>query len=560
MIKKKGCIVLLAFCFICTQTSFAKVLNDDIYLQKDEEINYVIKKPNQTNINIEENTYRFIIKKYSIINNSNNNFKIVHESELYNQDDFNLLMSLKKNSFVMSDDTFMYSVCSIVFPPLIVAAIPLLIKDAAKTPFKAAKNRKEKNQQKLFKQSLIGSFIPANSEKVIFTLQNPNKPLIPYKLTVQNTVSKKEYTLTEPEKSLKYSEKQDYADKSIIKEQDNPENTSLPKIITKEISIYPVTSTQSHNSKFPSLRQSGNIIYLNKDTVFIAGGKHKYSRETNLNNSNLTDLFNLTYGFRYGAPPQLNSEKINPGLFLLPNNNVLIYGGSNDKSTEIFDVKKTKITPGPSLETDLDNTNSFAFLDKQNNLIIGKTNNNFVEKYNTRTNTIEKINNVNTGAFIAGEDYNYIYFADYNQLSRLNKANLQYEVYSHNIYYPKTNIISTLRLSNGTTLIAEKDEKNLISVYEYNQTNSEKYYWIKNIGTEIQFIHSANYKKGFILAGNYNAILYYLDTENKIANSIASTNFSLKNGRLALAYSSDNSITAIDSNCFYLFLIYINYN
>ncbi len=561
MILKKILIIFLIFCLSVTNYFPAFALNesmninDGIFLQKDEEINYVIRKLNQNAVNKTEKTYHFIIKKYTVINNTNHNFKVVKENELYNQDDYNLLMSLKKNSFRMSDDTFFYSVMSMFFPPLLVAAIPYLIVDTVKTPFKAVKNKKEKRQQKQYKQSLIGAVIPPKCERIIFTLQNPDKPLIEYELTVQNTLTGETFILKEPEKAIKYSEKQDYADKSSESGY-TPEQRYFNDINTKEISIYTLTA-QFPKSKFSSLRQNGNIIYLNKDTVFIAGGRQKYSNKNSYNYSNLTDLYNLTYGYRYGAPPELISERINPCLFLLPDQNVLIYGGNKDKTTEIFDIKKMKIFQGPNLQADLNKTNSFSFLDRENNLIIGKTNNNFVEKYNTKNNTVEKINNISTGAFVSGEDEDYIYFADYNELSRLNKNNLQYEIYSKNINFPKTNIIGALRLKNGTVLIAEKNENNSISVYEFNQTVTQKYYWAKNIGELIQFIHSADYTKGFILAGKYNAILFYLDDKNRNANSITSTSFSLQDGQLSLAYSDDRSITAIDSNSLYLFSIYI---
>ncbi len=561
MILKRFTALFLIFCFNLLNCSLAfddsKSLNPngDLFLQKDEEINYIVKKLNPNNVNYTEKTYHFIIKKYTLFNNTNNNFKVVQENELYNQDDYNLLLSLKKNSFRMSEDTFFYSVMSVFFPPLLIAAVPFLIVDTVKTPFKAVKNRKEKKQQRQYKQTLIGAIIPPNSQRTIFTLQNPERPLIQYELSVQNTSSGETFVLKEPQKALKYSEKQDYADKSI--EQDYiPEQKYFNDINTKEIIIYTLSS-QFPKSKFSSYRHYGNIIHLNKDTVFIAGGKQKYSDKNSYNHSNLADLYNLTYGYRYAEPPKLLSERINPCLFLLPDKNVLIYGGTDEKTTEIFDIKKMTISQGPKLQTDLDKTNSFSFLDKENNLIIGKINNNFVEKYNTQSNTTEKIDNVKTGAFVSGEDENYIYFADYNQLSRLNKNNLQYEIYANNIRFPKTNIIGALRLNNGIVLIAEKNENNLISVYEFNQTNSQKYYWAKNIGTVMQFIHSADYEKGFILAGKYNAILYSLDDKNRCANSITSTQFSLQDGQLSPAYSDDKSITAIDSNSLYLFRIII---
>lgn len=134
----------LIYCFPAFALNESLNKNDGIFLQKDEEINYVIRKLNQNAVNDTEKTYHFIIKKYTVINNTNNNFKVVKENELYNQDDYNLLMSLKKNSFRMSDDTFFYSVMSVFFPPLLVAAIPYLIVDTVKTPFKAVKKQKRK--------------------------------------------------------------------------------------------------------------------------------------------------------------------------------------------------------------------------------------------------------------------------------------------------------------------------------------------------------------------------------------------------------------------------------
>ena len=155
---------------------FAK--QDDIILQKDEQIKYTIV--------YKDTFYPFLIKKYSLINNSNNEYKIIKESELYNTEDYNTLLSLKKNAVSMSDDTFFYVMCSMFFPPLLVAGIPMLIKDNVKAPVKAYKNRKEKKEQVKYKQSLTGAIIQPGTTKIFFTLQNLDKTILPYEITLQN--------------------------------------------------------------------------------------------------------------------------------------------------------------------------------------------------------------------------------------------------------------------------------------------------------------------------------------------------------------------------------------
>ena len=524
----------------------------DIILSKDEQIDYRINTLESGAFNqVKKEEYRFIIKKYIIKNETDNLYTVIKETELYNDDDFETFMKLNGFKFFMGDDTFFYTMISIVMPLSLVAAVPLLIRDASKIPHNVKKNKNIQEEKKQYKQSIINTEIKPHSESIFFTLQNPEKDIHKYKMSLKNNETGEIIELIEPDKANYYSIKK-YNAKEI-----KENNTQVSQDIFKQqYSSEYITISRLEDTLYTYL-SSNSAIKLNNDVVLMLGGeqkeyrkkveKNKYIVHTEVDNS---FAYNLKKNVIYDVA-KLQHKRNNPLLYMTSDKNILVIGGDKSQTIEIFNLK----TPAIHIESDINNENGFVFEDKDNNIIIGKRNNDYVEKYNTKDNTIEKITNVKTGDVISGEDNNNIYFAFYNKLAYIDKSTLKYNEYSKNPYYRETTIISAYRTELGETFIVEKDEYNSVNIYLYKENDVEKQYIAKNVEEKVQFFKFPYSKNIYFFSGINRSMIYKIDVDKMHATPILQTDFSLKNGILPMVTMPDGSLI-IAGNCgLYLYIM-----
>ncbi|MBQ9245478.1 hypothetical protein IJ182_04330 [bacterium] len=545
--------ILSGILFACFSISvFNPIFASDLSLIKDEQIDYRINTLESGAFNqVKNDEYKFIIKKYIVKNDTPDTYTVIKETDLYNDEDFETFMKLNGFNFFVEDDTFFYTMISIVMPLYVVAAVPLLIRDVSKVPKNRQKNKNRQEEKSKYKQSLIDTQVKPNSESVFFTLQNPKKEMQKYKMMLQNNKTGEIIELIEPDKANFYSVKKYNAKQPQGETPKNLGNNYKTQYFSDDITLSRLEDT------LYTYLFSNSAIRLNDDVILIIGGeqkeyhkqveKNKYVIHREVDNS---FAYNLKKNVTYDAA-KLQNKRNNPLLFMTSDKNIIVIGGDKSKTLEIYNLK----IPVANIESDINNENGFAFEDKDGNIIIGKANNNFIEKYNIKDNKIEKLDGIKTGQVISGEDSSKVYFASYNKLSYLDKYNLKYIEYSNNPNYKANNIIGAYRTKSDKTYIVEKDEYNYVNIYLYGEKDTEKQYIAKNLGEKVQFFKFPYSDNIYFLSGLNKSKIYKIDINQKSADVVLQTDFSLQNGKLPIVSMSDGSLI-IAGNCgLYLYIM-----
>ncbi len=471
MILRKFFVYFILIFFVSSQAPLAFAQEQNVFLNKEEENVY----------NIIENGSRensFLITKYKIVNNTNNKYEVINETKINNSIDKEALKSLRRN--LLSENTVFTSLVSVMCPLLIPAAVVELSYDTLKMPYTVYKNNSYKSKSEAYTKSLIGKKINPQKSYEFYTLQSAKDKPVNFEVTLKDLKSQQSLNLIANNKNFSHQTKYEKIESSHS--YNNPKKIGMYSSDSERIGYY-----YSYN-----IAPLSSGIMLDDKRAVITGGIP--NSEIKGDEVFLLDIPNTNLNKKEKPKLRLHRTRILHNLIQVNKNKILVYGGkyyfgidtSHNRTTEIIDLENNTVKQGPSTKAKLDNKNSFAAILPDNNILIGKINNDFVEIYNPKTNSIEVKENVKTGETYLSDDENYIYFANYNHLSRLNKKTLKYEIYSKNNIYEKVKILSAIKLNNNKIILAQKD-KNGISIYEYDEQAKEKIYYARNVGSEITF-------------------------------------------------------------------------
>ncbi len=471
MVLRKFFVYFILIFFVSVQAPLAFAQEQNVYLNKEEETVYNI-------IENDSNENSFLITKYKIVNNTNNKYEVIKETKINNSTDKEALKSLRRN--LLSENTVFTSLVSVMCPLIIPAAVVELSYDTLKMPYTMYKNKSYKRKSEAYTKSLIGKKISSQKSYEFYTLQSAKDKPINFEVTLRDL--KSEQTLNLIANNTNFSHKTKYEKIESSHSYNNHEKIGMYSSNSERIGYY-----YSYN-----IAPLSSAIMLDDKRAVITGGIP--NSEIKGNEVFLLDIPHTNLNIKEKPKLRLLRTRILHNLIPVNKNKILVYGGkyyfgtdtSHNRTTEIIDLENNTVKQGPSTKAKLDNKNSFSVILPDNNILIGKLNNDFVEIYNPKTNSIEVKENVKTGEAYLFDDENYIYFANFNHLSRLDKKTLKYEIYSQNNIYEKVKILSAIKLNNNKIILAQKD-KNGISIYEYDEQAKEKIYYARNVGSEITF-------------------------------------------------------------------------
>lgn len=471
MVLRKFYIYFILIFFVSVQSSFAFAQEQNIYLNKEEETVY-----NIIENDCAENS--FLITRYKIVNNTKNKYEIIKETKINNSMDKKVLKSIRRN--IYSENTVFTSLVSIMCPIIIPVAVVELTYDTLKMPYTIYKNKSYQKKSEEYTKSLIGKRISPQKAYEFYTLQSAKDKPINFEVTLKDLKSQQTINLIANNTNFSHQTKYEKIENS------HSHNNS------KKTGIYSSNSGRIDYYYSYNIAPLSSAIMLDDKRAVITGGIP--NSEIKGDEVFLLDIPNTNLNIKEKTKLRLLRTRILHNLIPINKNKILVYGGkyyfgtdtNHNRTTEIIDLENNTVKQGPSTKAKLDNKNSFAVILPDNNILIGKLNNDFVEIYNPKTNSIEVKENIKTGEAYLYDDENYIYFANYNHLSKLNKKTLKYEIYSQNNIYEKVKILSAVKLNNNKIILAQKD-KNGISIYEYDEQAKEKIYYARNIGSEITF-------------------------------------------------------------------------